>query len=164
MGASQPVIAYYEAESDQPPGALLVDLPQALRVSADELPGLKAATEKPPPKTARLRRRLQLVDQLPTAHQRTVLKLLDALHAARLSAAGRSRRRVVGCDGDIAKSPVEGRAPRTGQNATTLQNTMSGSRSRWLSISSQNQRLERRRSVRAEVTPKTVAAEPAGEA
>jgi transcriptional regulator with XRE-family HTH domain len=58
-GVSRRVIAYYEAESDQPPGALLVDLARALKVSADELLGLKPATEKTPPKTARLRKRLQ---------------------------------------------------------------------------------------------------------
>jgi len=82
-GVSRRMIAYYEAESDQPPGALLVDLAQALKVSADELLGLKAATEKTPPKTARLRKRLQLVEQLPAADQRTVLKLVEALAEAR---------------------------------------------------------------------------------
>lgn len=59
------MVAYYEAESGQPPGALLVDLAQTLKVTADELLGLKPATEKTPPKTARLRKRLQLVEHLP---------------------------------------------------------------------------------------------------
>lgn len=92
-GVSRRVIAYYEAESDQPPGALLVDLAKALKISADELLGLKAATEKTPPRTARLRKRLQLVEQLPAADQRTVLKLVEALAEARRSARPRPKAR-----------------------------------------------------------------------
>jgi transcriptional regulator with XRE-family HTH domain len=88
------MIAYYEAESDQPPGATLVDLAQALKVSADELLGLKPASEKTPPKTARLRKRLQLVEQLPAADQRTVLKLVEALAETRRSARPRAKARV----------------------------------------------------------------------
>lgn len=83
IGVSQRVVAYYETESQQPPGALLVDLTQALKVSSDELLGLKPLTEKRSPRTARLLKRLQKIEDLPTADQRTVLKLLDALHAAR---------------------------------------------------------------------------------
>jgi transcriptional regulator with XRE-family HTH domain len=89
VGVSRRVIAYYEAESDQPPGALLADLAQALKVSADELLGLKPITDKLPPKTARLRKRLQKVENLPQADQRAVLKVLDALVEAR----GRNGRR-----------------------------------------------------------------------
>ena len=48
-----------------------------------ELMGLKAPTEKTPPKTARLRKRLQKVEELPAADQRTVLKLVEALHESR---------------------------------------------------------------------------------
>ena len=81
-GVSHRVIAYYEAESDQPPGALLVDLARALKVSADELLGLKPTAEKTPPKTARLRKRLQQVEALPPADQRAVLKVVDALLAS----------------------------------------------------------------------------------
>jgi transcriptional regulator with XRE-family HTH domain len=83
VSVSQRVIAYYETESQQPPGALLADLAQALTVSADELLGLKPVSEKTPPRTARLRKRLQKVEELPAGDQRTVLRLLDALHAAR---------------------------------------------------------------------------------
>lgn len=83
IGVSQRVVAYYETESQQPPGALLVDLAQTLKVSSDELLGLKPISEKRSPRTARLLKRLQKIEDLPTADQRTVLKLLDALHAAR---------------------------------------------------------------------------------
>lgn len=83
VGASQRVMAYYEGEGGQPPGALLADLARALKVTSDELLGLKPATDKPSPKTARLLKRLQKIADLPPADQRTVLKLLDALHESR---------------------------------------------------------------------------------
>ncbi|MDZ4862277.1 MAG: helix-turn-helix domain-containing protein [Gemmatimonadota bacterium] len=83
VGASQRVIAYYEGEGGQPPGALLAHLARTLKVTSDELLGLKPATNKPSPKTARLLKRLQKIADLPPADQRTVLKLLDALHESR---------------------------------------------------------------------------------
>ena len=58
-----------------------------------KLLGLKPANEKPSPKTSRLRKRLQLVEQLPAADQRTVLKLVEALAEARRSAGPRRRAR-----------------------------------------------------------------------
>ena len=64
-------------------GALLPALAHALGVTTDELLGLKPLADAPPPKTARLRRRLQKVEELPPADQRTVLKLVDALHQTR---------------------------------------------------------------------------------
>jgi transcriptional regulator with XRE-family HTH domain len=79
VDVSRRVIAYYEAESDQPPGALLAALAQALKISADELLGLKTISDKTPPKTARLRKRLQRIETLPAADQRAVLKLVEAL-------------------------------------------------------------------------------------
>jgi hypothetical protein len=86
------VIAYYEAESTQPPGALLADLARALRVSADALLGLEPLSDTTPRKTARLRKRLQQVEHLPPADQRTVLKLVDALAEARQRTRPRPRR------------------------------------------------------------------------
>ena len=86
VGASQRVIAYFEIESDQPPGALLADLATALKVSADELLGLKPPKEKASPKTARLLKGLRTIEELPAADQRAVLKTVDALLTARRSA------------------------------------------------------------------------------
>lgn len=79
VGVTQRVITYYENEGAQPPGALLVDLAKALKVSADELLGLKPAAERASPRTARLLKRLARVEKLPPADQRAVLKLVDAL-------------------------------------------------------------------------------------
>ncbi|MCY7412776.1 MAG: helix-turn-helix domain-containing protein [Salinibacterium sp.] len=78
-GVSRRVIAYYEAESGQPPGALLVDLARVLHVSADELLGIVSVREHTPPKTARLLKRLSRIEELPPADQRAVLKLVDAM-------------------------------------------------------------------------------------
>ena len=79
VDASQRVIAYYENEEAQPPGALLADLAIALQVSADELLGLKPVKQKASPKMARLLKRLQKIETLPAADQRAVLKFVDAL-------------------------------------------------------------------------------------
>jgi len=81
-GVSNRVIAYYEQDGAQPPGAMLVDIAKALRVSTDQLLGLKPAKEKTSPRTARLIKRLQKIEALRPADQRTVLKILDSLLAS----------------------------------------------------------------------------------
>ncbi len=78
-GVSNRVIAYYEQDDSQPPGAMLVDLANALGVTTDELLGVKTLKDKPDPKAARLVKRLQRIERLPPADRRTVLKFLDAL-------------------------------------------------------------------------------------
>lgn len=83
VGVSQRVVAYYETDDAQPPGALLVDLAQALEVTADELLGIEPLREKIPAKQARIRKRLQRVEDLPAADQRAVLKFVDALVESR---------------------------------------------------------------------------------
>jgi len=83
VDASQRVIAYYENEEAQPPGALLADPAIALQVSTDELLGLKPVTQKASPKKARLPTRLETVETLPVADQRAVLKFVDALVTSR---------------------------------------------------------------------------------
>lgn len=90
VGVSRRVIAYYEHEDAQPPGAMLVDLAKALRVSADQLLGLKTPKEKKSPRTARLLKRLQKVEQLPATDQRVVLKLVDGLLERHTRSNGRS--------------------------------------------------------------------------
>jgi hypothetical protein len=86
---------YYEQDGAQPPGAMLADLAKKLRVTADELLGLKPVKNKTSPKTARLLKRLQRIELLPPADQRAVLKYLDALLASRgkTSSNGASRKR-----------------------------------------------------------------------
>lgn len=93
IGVSRRVIAYYEAESPQLPGALLVALAQALQVTADELLGMAPLAGLPSPKTARLLKRLQRIEELPPADQRAVLKLVDAMLETRRRSAPVGRRR-----------------------------------------------------------------------
>lgn len=79
VDVSQRVIAYYESDGAQPPGAMLVDLARALGITADELLGMAPMREKTSPKTARLLKRLRRIEELPPADQRAVLKLVDAM-------------------------------------------------------------------------------------
>ncbi len=83
VDVSQRVIAYYETQDAQPPGALLADLAIALKVSADGLLGLKPMKPKASPKKARLMKRIQQVEKLPQSDQRAVLKFVDALVESR---------------------------------------------------------------------------------
>lgn len=89
VGVSRRVIAYYEKEDAQPPGAMLVDLAKALRVSADQLLGLKPSKETTSPRAARLVKRLQRIEQLPPSERRVVLKLVDGLLEKRVRGNGR---------------------------------------------------------------------------
>jgi transcriptional regulator with XRE-family HTH domain len=77
VGVSKRVIAYYEADGAQRPGAMLVDLARALKVSADELLGLTPLRDTPSPKVARLLKRVERLAELPDAEQRAVLKVVD---------------------------------------------------------------------------------------
>jgi transcriptional regulator with XRE-family HTH domain len=86
VGVSNRVIAYYEGDEAQPPGAMLVDLATTLKVTSDELLGIKPIKEKASPKKARLLKRLEKVDELPPADQRAVLKFVDALVTSRQAA------------------------------------------------------------------------------
>ena len=93
VGVSNRVIAYYEADGAQPPGAMLVDLARALGVSTDELLGVKPVREQLSPKTARLIKRLRRIEELPAADQRAVLKLVDAMLETRRRASAPTTRK-----------------------------------------------------------------------
>lgn len=92
VGVSNRVIAYYEADDAQPPGAMLVDLARALRISTDELLGVTPVSEHTSPKTASLLKRLRRIEELPPADQRAVLKLVDAMLDTRRRSAPASAR------------------------------------------------------------------------
>jgi len=83
VGVSNRVIAYYEADGAQPPGALLAELARTLKVSADELLGLEPVKDQTKPRTARLLKRLRKVEDLAPADQRAVLKIVDGLLESR---------------------------------------------------------------------------------
>lgn len=76
-GVAYRVIAYYERDDAQPPGAMLVDLARALRISTDELLGVTPVSDTPSPKVARLLKRIERLAELPDAEQRAVLKVVE---------------------------------------------------------------------------------------
>ena len=77
INSTRRVIAYYETESDHPPANLLVDLAKALKVTTDELLGVKPVAEKKRQPDSRLLRRLQQLDKLDAATKRQVIQVLD---------------------------------------------------------------------------------------
>lgn len=80
IGATRRMIAYYEAESDHPPTNLLVELARVLKVSTDELLGLKTATvAKSKQPDSRLLRRMQQIEKLDAAKKRQVLQMIDTV-------------------------------------------------------------------------------------
>ena len=89
VGLSSRMVAYYEREDAQAPGTLLARFAGALKVSLEELLGVKPIKDGTSPKTARLLKRLRRVEELPPADRRTVLKLVDALLETRRRTGGR---------------------------------------------------------------------------
>jgi hypothetical protein len=79
LGVSYRVIAYYEGETDYPPAHLIEPLAKALKVSSDELLGLKRIKQQLNPEHAALWRRLKKIETLPKRDQKALLHYLDAL-------------------------------------------------------------------------------------
>src|SRR5271169_1953680 len=84
---TQRSISYYENDDGAPPSSIVMVLAQALRVSADELLGLKqppqagSALTDEDPETRRLWKRFQMVTRLPEKDQRAVIRLINSLAA-----------------------------------------------------------------------------------
>lgn len=78
LGVDQTVVSNYERGAARVHGALIAGFAKILRVSADEILGLKEGTPKAP-RNGRLIRRLERVEELSAADQRSVLRYLDAL-------------------------------------------------------------------------------------
>ena len=84
VDSSQRAISSYETVAEFPPTAVLVELARVLRVSADELLGLKIAKAPAPvaPEDAEARRlwkKFQLVLELPEKDRRAVIRLVNSL-------------------------------------------------------------------------------------
>ncbi len=78
IGVSQRVIAYYEGETNYPPTHLLIPIAKALKVSVDELLGLKK-TDISDSNHAALWRRLKRAEKLSQKDRKTLLDFIDAL-------------------------------------------------------------------------------------
>lgn len=79
LGISRRMVVYYEAQSEHIPAGLLPQLAQALKVSADELLGLRSLKVKDPEESLRLFRKLKRITRLPARQRRAVLEYAEAL-------------------------------------------------------------------------------------
>jgi transcriptional regulator with XRE-family HTH domain len=82
IGSSQRAISAYETVAEYPPTAVVVELAKVLKVSANELLGLKPVwldRSKEDPEARRLWKKFQQVMTLPEKDQRTVIRLVNSL-------------------------------------------------------------------------------------
>jgi transcriptional regulator with XRE-family HTH domain len=80
VGTTQRMVAYYERENARrPPMHLLPGLAAALKVTVDELVGYEQLKDEPPPRNARLWRKLRAVEKLSEPDRKAVLRFVDAL-------------------------------------------------------------------------------------
>jgi transcriptional regulator with XRE-family HTH domain len=81
-GMSQRMVSHYECEIENPTAEMVVKLAKALRISTDELLGVKTPRkidEEPSinPQHRRYWKRIEHLSKLPERDQRSVLRLLD---------------------------------------------------------------------------------------
>lgn len=79
IGTSQRMIAYYEGSSNYIPANLLPYMAKILKVSVDELLGIKHLKDEFTPKNIRIWKRLKVIEQLPAKDQKSVLHYVEAL-------------------------------------------------------------------------------------
>lgn len=65
IGSTQRAISYYEVVAEFPPAEVVVQLPQALRVTADELLGISEIKDPQDARSSRLWRKLRQIEKLP---------------------------------------------------------------------------------------------------
>ena len=81
-GTTQRAISYYETDDGVPPASAVIALAKALKVSADELLGLKLPKVErfeDGSETRRLWKRFQQVATLPERDQKAVIRLINSL-------------------------------------------------------------------------------------
>lgn len=76
LGVTQRMISYYEGHSEYPPSNLIPLMAQILRVSADELLGIKPLKKSRQP-DSRLLRRMQQIEKLDNSTRRQVIQVID---------------------------------------------------------------------------------------
>lgn len=88
LGTTQRNISHYETGAGYPPAPVIAELAQALRVSADELLGVRngktptAGKQQDDPRVRRLWKKFQQVARLPDKDQRAVIRLINSLAKA----------------------------------------------------------------------------------
>jgi transcriptional regulator with XRE-family HTH domain len=94
-GTTQRAISYYENEAGFPPAPAVMDLARALRVSTDELLGIRPQPREvsklerlhSDPESRRLWKRFQQMAELPEKDQRAVIRLINSLSTVHASEA-----------------------------------------------------------------------------
>jgi len=82
VGVTQGLISFYEKGATEPSAAVMVVLARTLRVSADELLGLRhLGNGEQDKEDLRLMRKLRRVQKLPVKDRRSVLQFIDTLVA-----------------------------------------------------------------------------------
>jgi len=85
IGGSQKMITHYENRVKFPPVTILPKLARALKVTTDELLGVKSLKDGDSSANKKLMRRFNYVGDLPLRDQRTVFALINALKAKQSS-------------------------------------------------------------------------------
>lgn len=86
IGSTQRAISHYETVADFPPAQVIVDIAKALRVSADEILGLRAPKPKRDRDSAeqkRMWKKFQQVLELPEKDRRAIIRMINSLKTAR---------------------------------------------------------------------------------
>jgi transcriptional regulator with XRE-family HTH domain len=83
VGAIQVVVSNYERGKLRPHPDMIVRLAKALRVSADELLGIRPPSQNGAAVSRRVLRRLQAIDGLPKRDQDALFRTIDAFLQAR---------------------------------------------------------------------------------
>lgn len=78
IGISKRMVAYYEGQTKRPPAHLLIPIAKTLRISVDELLGVKKS-QISDSNHAALWRKLKKAEQLSQKDQKTLFDFLDAL-------------------------------------------------------------------------------------
>lgn len=91
VGLTQRVVSHYETYVKFPPARIIPVLAKALKVTTDELLGLKSFKDESLAKHKSLMRRFRIVDEFPLRDQRTVFSLINALAAKQEARKGAGR-------------------------------------------------------------------------
>jgi transcriptional regulator with XRE-family HTH domain len=83
IGSNQRLLSYYENVADYPPAGVITDIARVLKVSTDELLGVKAIKgrriSQDDPETRRLWKKFQQILSLPEKDRRAVIRLVNSL-------------------------------------------------------------------------------------
>ena len=79
MGLIQPLVSAYEREKIRLNAEMLIRFSKALRVSADEILGLGKNGSHDTNVSVRMMQRVNKIESLPSAQQRTILRTIDLM-------------------------------------------------------------------------------------